>query len=346
MISDFTESSYIQIFIVRVNIISMYKQKAKKVLSKLFIVRIFILLQVLLCTACEAPLNLEGIQAQAAQPILRFDHYQAASTNDNSVVVVGSAGVVVTSIDNGETWTRQILSGYPPLIDITACTDGSYVILDFNHHIWVSTDNAKTWNKKPIDSSEVPQAISCDPNNQIWVVASFSTFLSSPDKGETWETQSLDEDLMLTSLQFMDESIAFASGEFGTILKSSDGGKTWDYMEPLPGEFYPQATYFKDVENGWVVGLRGKILHTSDGGNSWQIQPTEIDAPLYGIKASDSALFAVGDSGVVLEYVNGQWQQLTHDFPIRFYLRAILPLNDNAILLAGGAGALHKLKVD
>lgn len=324
----------------------MYKLKAKKVISKLSFMRTFFLLQVLFFTACEAPLNLEGIQTQVDQPILRFDHYQAASSNGNSVVVVGSAGVVVTSIDNGETWSRQILSGNPPLIDVTACADGSYAILDFNRHIWVSTDNAKIWNKKPIDSSEVPQAISCDPNNQIWVVASFSTFLSSPDQGETWETQSLDEDLMLTSLQFMDETIAFASGEFGTILKSSDGGKTWDYMEPLPGEFYPQASYFKDAETGWVVGLRGKILHTSDGGNSWQIQPTDIDAPLYGIKASDSALFAVGDSGVVLEYVNGQWQQLTHDFPIRFYLRAILPLNDNAILMAGGAGALHKLKVD
>ena len=324
----------------------MYKQQAKNVFFKLSLLRTFFLFGVLLCTACEAPLNLEGVQAQAGEAILRFDHYQAASTNDNSVVVVGSAGVVVTSIDKGETWTRQILSGYPPLIDIVACTDGSYAILDFNHHIWVSSDNAKTWIKKQIDSSEVPQAITCDPNNQIWVVASFSTSLSSSDMGGTWETQSLDEDLMLTSLQFINETLAFAIGEFGTILKSNDGGKTWDYMEALPGEFYPQASYFKDAETGWVVGLRGKILHTSDGGNSWQFQPTNFDTPLYGIKARDSALFAVGDNGIVLEYVNGQWQQLTHDFPIRFYLRAVLPLNDKSIILAGGAGALHKLRLN
>jgi photosystem II stability/assembly factor-like uncharacterized protein len=324
----------------------MYKLKAKKEFSKLSSIRTFFLLQVLFCTACEAPLNLEGVEAQADQAILRFDHYQAAATNDTSIVVVGSAGVVVTSVDNGETWSRQVLADYPPLIDVTSCPDGSYAILGFNHYIWVSNDNAKTWIKKPIDSSEVPQAITCDPNNQIWVVASFSTILSSPDKGETWETSSLDEDLMLTSLQFMNETIALATGEFGTILKSSDGGKTWEYMEPLPGEFYPQASYFTDTETGWVVGLRGKILHTNDGGNSWQFQPTNIDAPLYGIKASDSALFAVGDNGMVLEYVNGQWLQLKHDFPIRFYLRAVLPLNDKSILLAGGAGALHKLKID
>lgn len=324
----------------------MYKQRAKKGFSKLSVIRTFFLLQVLFFTGCEAPLNLEGVQAQKGEAILRFDHYQAASSNNNSVVVVGSAGVVVTSVDNGENWSRQILPGYPPLIDVVACNDGSYAILDFNHHIWVSSDNAKTWIKKPINSSETPQAIACDPKNQIWVVASFSTFLSSPDKGETWETRSLDEDLMLTSLQFINETIAFACGEFGTVLKSSDGGTTWDYMEALPGEFYPQASYFKDAETGWVVGLRGKILHTSDGGNSWQFQPTDIDAPLYGIKGNDSALFGVGDNGMVLGYTNGQWQQLTHDFPIRFYLRAVLPLNDKSILLAGGAGALHKLKID
>ena len=324
----------------------MYKLKAKNVFSRLSLIRTFFLFGVLLCTSCEAPLNLEGVQAQAGETILRFDHFQAASTNNNSVVVVGSAGVVVTSLDNGETWTRQILSGYPPLIDIVACKDGSYAILDFNHHIWVSSDNAKTWIKKQIDSSEVPQAITCDPNNQIWVVASFSTILSSPDMGESWEMQSLDEDLMLTSLQFINETIAFACGEFGTVLKSSNSGKTWDYLEPLPGEFYPQASYFKDAETGWVVGLRGRILHTSNGGNSWQSQPTDIDAPLFGIRGSDSTLFAVGDNGMVLEYVNGQWQRLAHDFSIRFYLRAILPLNDKSILLAGGAGALHKLRFD
>ncbi len=325
----------------------MHERRYKEVTHRLFFLRTWlILLPVLYCTACEAPLNLEGVQAQSSQSILRFDHYQAASTNDNSVVVVGSAGVVLSSIDYGEIWSRQILPGYPPLIDITSCSDGSYAILDFSHHVWLSNDNAKTWVKKPIDSTEVPQAITCDQKNQIWVVASFSTFLSSPDKGDTWETRSLDEDLMLTSLQFINETTAFAIGEFGTVLKSSDGGKTWDYMEPLPGEFYPQASYFMDAERGWVVGLRGKVLHTNNGGNSWEFQSTDIDAPLYGIKGSDSALFAVGDTGMVLEYVNGQWQQLTHDFPIRFYLRAVLPLNDKSILLAGGAGALHKLKID
>jgi len=308
--------------------------------------RILFLLPVLFCTACEAPLNLEGVQAQASEAILRFDHYQAAASNGNSIVVVGSAGVVVTSTDNGENWSRQILPDHPPLIDITSCPDGSYAVLDFNHHILVSNDNTKTWSKEAIDSSETPQAVSCDPNNRIWVVASFSTILSSPDKGKTWETSSLDEDLMLTSLQFISETDAFASGEFGTMLKTTDAGKTWDNLEPLPGEFYPQASYFMDAESGWVVGLRGKILHTNDGGNSWQSQATDIDAPLYGINASDSALFAVGDNGVVLGYINGQWQQLKHELPIRFYLRAILPLSDNSILLAGGAGALHKLKID
>ncbi len=322
----------------------MYKNKAKIVFFKLSLKRILFLLPVLFCTACEAPLNLEGVQAQASKAILRFDNYQAVSTNDNSIVVVGSGGVVLTSIDNGDNWSRQILPEYPPLIDITACPDGSYVVLDFNNHIWLS--NAKTWIKKPIDSTEVPQAITCDQKSMIWVVASFSTFLSTQDKGDTWEAQSLDEDLMLTSLQFINETTAYATGEFGTVLKSSDGGKTWDYMESLPGEFYPQASHFIDTESGWVVGLRGKVLHTNDGANSWQLQTTGIEAPLYGVKSDASKVFAVGDTGKVLEYEDGGWRQIKHDFPIRFYLRAVLPLDDKSILFAGGAGALHKLRFD
>jgi photosystem II stability/assembly factor-like uncharacterized protein len=324
----------------------MYVTKFTKVIHKLFFLRSWLILPALFCAACEAPLNLEGVQAQSSQAILRFDHYQAAATNNDSIVVVGSAGVVLTSIDNGEIWSRQILPGYPPLIDVIACPDSSYAALDFNHNIWLSNDNANTWNKKPIDSTEVPQAITCDPNNQIWVVASYSTFLMSSDHGDTWNSYSLDEDLMLTSIQFIDEQTAIVTGEFGTVLKSSDAGNTWDYLEALPGEFYPQASYFVDSENGWVVGLRGKILYTNDGGNSWQTQPTGVDVPLYGIKAGASKVFAVGDTGKLLEYDNGHWRELSHGFPIRFYLRAVLQLNDNSILLAGGAGALHKLKID
>ncbi len=324
----------------------MYEMIIESVTRRLFFLRTGTILLALLCSACEAPLNLDGVQAQSSQAILRFDHFQAAATNDKSVVVVGSAGVVVTSIDNGDNWSRQILTGNPPLIDITSCADGSYVALDFSRHIWLSNDNAKTWNKKPIDSTEVPQTIACAPDNKIWVGASFSTFLSTPDKGETWEISSLDEDLMLTSLQFVNETTAFATGEFGTVLKSSDGGKTWDYMEPLPGEFYPQASYFKNIDTGWVVGLRGKILHTNDGAQSWQFQATGIEAPIYGVKSSASKVFAVGDTGKVLEYEGGGWRQIKHDLPIRFYLRAVLPLNDKSILFAGGAGALHKLRLD
>ncbi|MBL1141122.1 MAG: glycosyl hydrolase [Proteobacteria bacterium] len=324
----------------------MYVTRVTKLIHKLFFLRIWLILSVLCGTACEAPLNLEGVKAQSHQSILRFDHYQAAATNNDSIVVVGSAGVVLVSTDKGESWSRQILSDYPALIDVVACPDSSYVALDFNHNIWSSNDNARTWNKRSIDSTEVPQAITCDPDNKIWVVASFSTILNSPDQGDTWESISMDEDLMLTSIQFIDEQTVFVTGEFGTVLKSSNAGKTWDYMEPLPGGFYPQASYFMDSENGWVVGLRGKVFYTNDGSNSWQLQPTDIDIPLYGVMAGESKVYAVGDTGKVLEYDNGQWQQLSHDFPIRFYLRAVLQLNDKSILLAGGAGALHKYKFD
>ncbi len=122
----------------------MYMTNFKKIIHKFFHLRAWLILTILFCTACEAPLNLKGIEEQSGQAILRFDNFQAAATNNDSLVVVGSAGVVVVSVDNGDTWSRQTLSGYPPLIDITACSDGSYVILDFSKHIWLSNDNAKS----------------------------------------------------------------------------------------------------------------------------------------------------------------------------------------------------------
>lgn len=307
---------------------------------------LFTVLALLVLSSCEAPLNLEGVNEQRSRPVARFDHFQAVAGNSHSIVVVGSGGVVLTSTDTAETWSRQVLPDYPALIDVTACANGTYAILDFSRHVWVSDDDGESWRKKPLATEETPLAISCDPDNHLWVVGSFSTFLSSHDNGESWQIKSLDEDLMLTSIQFIDESVAYVCGEFGTVLKTTDKGENWEYMQPLPGEFYPQDCHFDDEQHGWAVGLRGRILHTSDGADSWQDQTTDVDIPVYGIGANGSGLYAVGDNGLLLEYANGEWEMRNHKLPIRFYLRAVKSLNDQSILIAGGAGAVHKVRLD
>jgi photosystem II stability/assembly factor-like uncharacterized protein len=291
---------------------------------------------------CEAPLNLSGVDRELAKPVHRYDQFQAAARNDQQMVVVGAAGAVLVSEDNGRNWQRQELPGRPALIDLALCADGRYVALDTTRRVWFADRNATNWQARPIETAEAVMALTCDDQNRVWVVAGFSTILSSADDGGSWNEESFGDDAQLTSVQFLDDSTAYITGEFGMVLKSSDGGASWDRVADLPGEFYPQAAHFVDINRGWVVGLNGAILHTSDGAESWQSQDSGVNIPLYGITGAGEILFAVGENGFVLRYAAGTWQALPHENKILSYLRAASADRDS-LLVAGGNGVLFTL---
>jgi photosystem II stability/assembly factor-like uncharacterized protein len=292
--------------------------------------------------ACEAPLNLAGIQHELANPIHRYDQLQAVARNGQQLVVVGGAGIVLVSPDNGRNWQRLELPSRPALIDVSVCADGRYIALDTARNLWISDSDASNWRAQAIASSEAVMALTCDQQNGIWVVGGFSTILSSDDGGVSWNEESFGDDAQLTSVQFVDGETAYITGEFGMVLKSSDGGDSWEQVEVLPGDFYSQAAHFVDAERGWAVGLNGAILHTTDGGGSWHSQDSGVNVPLYGITGVGETLYAVGENSVVLRYQAGSWQPLDHDNRGLSYLRAASGDSDS-LLVAGGNGVLFSL---
>lgn len=307
--------------------------------------RMTALAMVLFVMGCEAPLVLDHVKTQRGATTQRYDLFQAAATNGGAIVIVGSGGVIVTSADQGATWTRRQLAGAPFLLDVAHCPDGRFVALAAERQVWIGDTEAAAWEAAPIDTSEAVQAIACDPRGRLWVIGSFSTIWSSDDSGQTWSETSMDEDMHLTTIHFVDENIGFITGEFGDVLRTQDGGASWENLTPLPDEFYPQATHFADAQNGWVVGLNGTIWKTTDGGATWNLQPTGTTAPLYGIAANGAGLFAVGGFGTLLTTDSaGNWSGIDHGQPIRFYLRAILPLDAHRVVVAGGAGALFVIE--
>ena len=293
-----------------------------------------------LLAGCEAKLRLQDVEAAKHEPIRRSDQFQAAVASDPLLVVVGLHGIVVTSADHGATWTRHELAGWPSLIGLTRCPNGSLVALAYEGELWTAPATAETWVRQKIETKETPQAITCDPTGQLWVVGSYSSILNSADGGKTWKSQSLDDDLFLTSVQFVDAKNAIATGEFGTIVKSTDAGATWQKQDPMPEEFYPEDTWFKDALTGWSVSLRGRLLGTTDGGATWTMQETPTVAPLFKLGAAGAVPLAVGGDGVVLRRVDDAWQAVTYEDPYNLYLRVLLPVGDK-LLIAGGSGALR-----
>lgn len=299
-------------------------------------------LMALLLTGCEAKLDLSGVEAGSAETNQRTDYYQAMASTPKATLLAGNNGVLLTSLDQGKSWSRQIIAEGRSLIDLDSCVDGSFIALSFDNRLWHSTDQGKHWNSFKLPTDEQMLTAACSPSGAWWVAGGLSTLLGSSDQGASWHDDSLGEDAMLTNLQFIDAEHAVVTGEFGLLFSSNDGGSSWQQAGSLPDEFYPHASHFLNHDEGWVGGLNGFIYHTTDAGQSWQRQQTPLSAPVFNFLASSAGLFAVGDNSSVLRLVGNSWKALdTPEQPV--YLRAMTEDGNARLLVAGGRGLLLTL---
>ena len=300
----------------------------------------------ILSSGCEAPLVLDEVEKTERSPIRRTDKFQAVSSFGQNIVAVGASGLILASADGGATWQRQEIPSWPSFLDITSCSNGLFAALAFEGEVWLSSDAGLTWSESKLTTEEAPQAIQCDPADNLWVVGSFSTVSISRDGGATWEVSSRDEDMIYTDIQFFDERTAYIAGEFGSLLKTRDAGATWESMPIMPDEFYPQSMYFEDPDKGWIAGLGGVVLETSDGGQSWQIQATGSLVTLYTLAKSNGNIFVVGGEGTIFRYDVGKWVPVDHGQPFRLYLRGIQSLAGHRLIVSGPGGVLHVFSIE
>lgn len=274
----------------------------------------------------------------------RTDQLQAVAVSQGGVTVVGSDGLILTSRQDQLNWQRQVLPERPNFVDIDSCPDHSLIALSMEQQLWRSSDQGQSWTKIDIPTQESLISLICGPDNSYWATGSFSTLISSSDQGQHWRETSLNEDATITQVQFLDEKALVATGEFGLVARSTDGGENWTVQAPIPGEFFPQGSYFKDTNTGWVAGLGGTILKTLDGGTTWNVETTPTESPLYGFYAMNSRLFAFGDHGTLLELNGSGWERLKTP-PIPVYLRDGKHISDRQLLVAGGWGALFTVEI-
>lgn len=296
-------------------------------------------------TACVQAPDMSAVKAERDKPVQRSDNFQAAASNGKQLVSAGGGGVLVTSADGGRNWVREQLPSPSSVVAMAACPDGGFAALDFYRKVWIGDQDGRNWQPQAIDGDFNPIDLACDARNRLWVVGSYSTVLVSEDRGKSWTAQPPGEDAILTAVQFVDAEHGYIAGEFGTLLVTRDGGGSWTKQAGLPAEFYPYAMSFTDAKTGWVSGLAGSVLHTVDGGASWTAQANASAAPIYALLTVGGTLFGVGGGGKVLKLDGEAWTALEAAPRFPADLAAAAALEPQALLVAGGAGALSVVEL-
>ncbi|MCU7858012.1 MAG: glycosyl hydrolase, partial [Candidatus Thiodiazotropha sp. (ex Lucinoma borealis)] len=174
--------------------------------------------------------------------------------------------------------------------------------------------------------------------------ASFSTLIHSDETRENWQEVSQQEDMQFTAIQWLDKEHAIVTGEFGSLYFTEDSGESWERGNDIPNEFYPMATLFRTMNEGWVAGLSGTILHTNDRGVTWTRQASVSNTPIYNLIPQGDRLYAVGDSGTLLQLNDNHWERVPNAPRLFSYLITAIPQGDEKLLVMGGQGTISPIQ--
>jgi photosystem II stability/assembly factor-like uncharacterized protein len=127
------------------------------------------------------------------------------------------------------------------------------------------------------------------------------------DYGRRWEAECIAPE-PVHRLHFIDSlNIIGVGGDFEygcSITRTTDGGENWDFVN-LQVFGIASGLSFRTPAEAWApLGTAERFIFTLDSGRTWSDVATPARAVVFDLVFTDSLYgFAVGDSGVVLEYV-------------------------------------------
>jgi len=269
---------------------------------------------------------IEGIPRTSAPGWLSL--FGVAIQPDNSIFIVGSKGLLMTSSDSGKTWMQRTVK-YREGSDLfqdrdlyaikfsPATASKSGWIVGEDGIIMKTDDGGATWTKQ--DSSTKKNLFNVYPvdDQQVVAIGADGTILLTTDGGSHWEVEKSPKVVSLFGVIFLDKNTGFAVGEFSTVLSTTDGGKTWtltyggNTTDFTVGPYFSIA--FSDPTHGIACGLAGDLLVTADSGKTWQSQklPDPVAAYIVSEDSSSKKLWAAGAGGrMFISSQPGQWQSV------------------------------------
>lgn len=268
------------------------------------------------------------------------------ATADGQLWVGGHDGVILHSVDGGQTWKAQRRDPYRlaegeiaadhdirqgvPILDIHFRDASNGIAIGAYSLMLVTNDGGATWTPKQALS---PSAASAGP--------------AAPMQGDLFSAEDLQlEDEANPHFNAITsagpESLVIV-GERGTLVRSDDAGATWRRLNfPYKGSMF--GVLHLGAQRLLAFGLRGNVYESSDGGSRWSKVETQGSTSLMGgtVLASGGVVL-VGANGTVLTragadgpLVAATFRNSAGETPA---LAGIAPLDNGEFVLVGDKGA-------
>ena len=202
------------------------------------------------------------------------------SSSCSSVPCSVPGGIILKTINGGESWTSEI-------IDDTEFNDVYFINQDTGFvaglgNLYKTVNSGAKW--ESIELSEFCNAKEIKfVNDSVGFVSGLQGKLfKTTDCGETWALVNTGITSHIYSFDFWNQNIGYAGGQ-SDFIKTTDGGETWSVLPNVALEVYSVNCLSPDI---LFVGGRGqysggdfghnygKIGYSFDGGENWVLNDT------------------------------------------------------------------------
>jgi photosystem II stability/assembly factor-like uncharacterized protein len=234
------------------------------------------------------------------------------NSEGKKMISIGSAGVILTSQNEGQSWTYNKISE-KSLYSISMINENTGWIAGSEGHLYRTTDGGSSWNKsvghKAInlvfkDFHEVFFV-----GNKIgWAFGQNAAVIKTTDGGISWKKQNsnIRKDITIFNSFMLNKQVGYFVGQHGIIQKTTNGGENWLKLDN-PNVSSLRGVFMLDEMTGWICGDDGVLLKTTNGGKLWD--SVSIPYPqtnLYAVQFLDKDIgMVVGESGKTFRTSDG-----------------------------------------
>ena len=320
---------------------------------------------ILLLYSIIFPILLQAQTWKMVNPVPTIDNlYAVHFLNENTGYVVGDYGIILKTIDGGNSWTTFCeKSSYSEakLHDVYFYTKDTGYVAESDGIIFNTFDGGENWIKHNFKSDTIISPRYYYREDPYFPYKNYSSYFFNQDSGYFTSTIGIykkAKSSLYTTIVFpkfddtnigtyqnlnsmtFNNNIGYAVGDKGFLLKTTNG-TDWS-INWLGIAENLTSVYFTGLDTGYVVSDSGKIRKTIDGGKNWTIQMT-IKQAFHSIQFVNSKTgYAVGDSGTIVKTTDSGTNWIVLNGGTFYSLNAVGFVNNDTDYCVGNNGTILK----
>lgn len=257
---------------------------------------------------------------------------------------VGNMGVVLCTLDGGQTWERVLDGAVAAELTLTA----AHALLQANPAVPAADATAQIEEAQRLVSEGADKPflhIAQRADGSLLAVGAYGLAFESRDDGRNWAPRMRHlpnpEGMSYYGLA-QRGSEQFLFGEQGLLLRAeSPAGPFVAQDSPSTGSLFGALV----LREGplLLMGLRGKVFRSAERGAPWTTVDTPVDASLFaGVQLDDGMVVLVGAAGqLLISRSYGQHFWPPDQLATRFPFTGIAAAPDGALILVGQRGLVR-----